>query len=226
MTSPETGRPRSMGVLMTATVATPPRAEAHPDGAYAGDMSSDVWARFEHDPRSPQAARLRASDRDRDVALEVLGEAFADGRLDHQEYDERSTAVTIAKLLGEVTPHLADLVPDQPGTSLAPRSGQLVRPDIHEQAVAKWASGRREAAMGLVGLSVLLWTIWAVTMFGGFPWPLFPMGFAVMNLARTVVQKQDIIADHERRLLKREKKARDLAQQKAKELESGSEHES
>ena len=188
-------------------------------------MSSDVWARFEHDPRSPQAARLRASDRDRDVALEVLGEAFADGRLDHQEYDERSTAVASAKVLGDVMPHLDDLVPDEPDMTLAPRPGAIVRPDIHEQAVAKWASDRREAAMGLVGLSVILWTIWAVTTFGGFPWPLIPMGFAVMNLARTVVQKQDIIADHERRLLKREKKARDLEQQKAKELESGSEQE-
>jgi hypothetical protein len=210
---------------MTTTVANLTTAGADPHRAYAGDMSSDVWARFEHDPRSPQAARLRASDRDRDVALGVLGDAFADGRLDHQEYDDRSTAVTSAKLLGEVLPHLQDLVPDEPGTSLTARSGQLVRPDIHEQAVAKWASDRREAAMGLVGLSVLLWTIWAVTMFGGFPWPLFPMGFAVMNLARTVVQKRDIIADHERRLLKREKKARDLEMQKAKELESGSEHE-
>jgi hypothetical protein len=210
---------------MSLTLSNPPRTEAHPDGAYAGGMSSDVWARFEHDPRSPDAARLRASDRDRDVALEVLGDAFADGRLDHQEYDDRSTAVTSAKLLGEVLPHLEDLVPDQPGTALAPHSGQVARPDIHQQAVAKWASDRREAAMGLVGLSVLLWTIWAVTMFGGFPWPLFPMGFAVMNLARTVVQKQDIISDHERRLLKREKRARDLEQQKAKELESGSEQE-
>jgi hypothetical protein len=169
-------------------------------------MSSDVWARFEHDPRSPQGARLRASDRDRDVALEVLGEAFADGRLDHQEYDERSTAVTTAKLLGEVRPHLEDLVPDQPGTAPATRPGQLVRPDIHQQAVAKWASDRREAAMGLVGLSVLLWTIWAVTMFGEFPWPLFPMGFALMNLVRVIANKRDIIEEHVRSLEKKERK--------------------
>jgi hypothetical protein len=38
------------------------------------------------------------------------------------------------------------------------------------------------------------------------------------------VQRQDIISEHERRLLKREKKARDLEAQKAKELESGSDH--
>ncbi|GAA1918815.1 hypothetical protein GCM10009797_10680 [Nocardioides hwasunensis] len=182
-----------------------------------------MWSRFEHDPRTPQAARLRASDKDRDVALEVLGQAFADGRIDHQEYDERSTAVTRAKVLGDVLPHLEDLVPDEPVASLAVRgSGSLVTADMHEQAVAKWASDRREAVMGLVGISVLLWTIWAITMPGGFPWPLFPMGFAMMNLARTIVQKKDIVAAHEKRLAKRAKKAVDLERQKAKELESGS----
>ncbi|RYB90547.1 DUF1707 domain-containing protein [Nocardioides oleivorans] len=185
--------------------------------------SSDVWARFEHDPRSPQAARLRASDKDRDVAFEALGEAFAEGRLDHEEYDERLTAVSTAKVLGDVVPQLQDLVPDAPTGALARRAGgSVVRPDVHEQAVAKWRSDRREAVTGFIGLSVLLWTIWAVTMLGGFPWPLFPTGFALMNLVRTVVQKQDIIEAHEKRLLKREKKALDLERQKQKELESGS----
>jgi hypothetical protein len=188
-------------------------------------MAPDVWARFEHDPRSPQAARLRASDKDRDVALEALGEAFAEGRLDHSEYDERATAVTTAKVLGDVVPQLDDLVPDTPEGALVSRAGggPVARTDIREQAIAKWASDRREALMGFVGLSVLLWTIWAITMPGGFIWPIFPTGFAFMNLLRTVVQKQDIIADHEKRLIKREKKALDLERQKAKELESGSE---
>ena len=75
-------------------------------------MSAGTWERFEHDPRSPQAARLRASDRDREVALEMLGEAYADGRLDHAEYDARSTAATTAKVLADLVPQLEDLVPD------------------------------------------------------------------------------------------------------------------
>ena len=60
----------------------------------------------------------------------------------------------------------------------------------------KWEADRREAVLGLVGISALLWTIWAVTMWGGFPWPLFPMGFALMNLVRIVVNKRDIIEEH------------------------------
>jgi hypothetical protein len=174
-------------------------------------MSVGTWQRFETDPRSPQAARLRASDRDREVALEALGEAYADGRLDHAEYDARASAATTATLLADLVPHLEDLVPDGAGTALAARSaGALARPDLHEQAVRRWAKDRREAFTGLVGVSVITWTIWAVTMWGEFAWPLFPMVAALVNLLRIQLQRQDIVEDHERHLLKREAKAREI----------------
>ena len=93
-------------------------------------MSAGTWERFEHDPRSPQAARLRASDRDREVALEVLGQAYADGRLDRAEHDARSTAAATAKVLADLVPQLEDLVPDAPYASLERRSAGLVaRPE-------------------------------------------------------------------------------------------------
>jgi len=171
-------------------------------------MSVGTWERFEHDPRSPQAARLRASDRDREVALEALGQAYADGRLDHAEHDARSSAATTAKVLADLVPQLEDLVPDGSPAALETRAGApLARPDLHEQAVRRWAKERREAITGLVGLSLITWTIWAVTMWGGFPWPLFPVLVAVVHLVRVQLQKQDIVEDHERRLLKREAKA-------------------
>ena len=43
-------------------------------------------------------------------------------------------------------------------------------------------------------------------MWGEFPWPLFPMGFALMNLVRIVVNKRDIIEEHTRKLEKKERK--------------------
>lgn len=187
-------------------------------------MSSGVWARFEHDPRSPQSARLRASDRDRDVALEVLGQAYADGRLDHGEYDARSTAATTAKVLADLVPHLEDLVPDEGASLVTHGGGTLATGDLHEQAVRRWARDRREALTGLVGLSVITWTIWAATMFGGFPWPVFPMLAAALNLIRTMMNKQDIVEEHERKLVRKEQKA--LEARKAKELERGSDGES
>ena len=44
-------------------------------------------------------------------------------------------------------------------------------------------------------------------MWGGFPWPLFPMLAAAVNLLRIQMQEQDIVESHERHLLEREKKA-------------------
>ena len=60
--------------------------------------------------------------------------------------------------------------------------------------------------MGLIGISAITWTIWAATMLGGFPWPLFPMLAAAVNLIRTWVQKKDIIEEETRRLEKKERK--------------------
>ena len=71
---------------------------------------ANIWERFEHDPRRDENARLRASDRDRDVVNDVLGTAYADGRLTPDELDERSDRVVRAKTLGELPPILDDLV--------------------------------------------------------------------------------------------------------------------
>ncbi|CUR61895.1 conserved hypothetical protein [metagenome] len=159
----------------------------------------EVWSQFDHDPRSPANAAMRASDRDRAVIETVLADAFAEGRLTRAEYDERADAALASRTLGDLVPLVADLP-----VARAPRSSSG---DLHEQAVRKWQSDRREALLGLIGLSALLWTIWAVTMWGDFPWPLFPMGFALMNLVRVVVNKRDIIEEHTRRLEKKERKA-------------------
>ncbi|WP_191280774.1 DUF1707 SHOCT-like domain-containing protein [Nocardioides flavus (ex Wang et al. 2016)] len=158
----------------------------------------EVWRQFDHDPRSPANASLRASDRDRAVIETVLADAFAEGRITRTEYDERTGAALSSRTLGELVP----LVEDLP-VACAPRSGTG---DLHEQAVRKWEADRREALLGLIGLSALLWTIWAATTWGGFPWPLFPMGFALMNLARIVVNKRDIVEEHTRRLEKKQQK--------------------
>ena len=157
-----------------------------------------MWSQFDHDPRNPANGSLRASDRDRAVIETVLADAFAEGRLTRDEYDERTDAAFSSRTLGDLVPLVQDLPVAQ-----APRTGTR---SFEEQAVRKWEADRREALLGLVGLSVLLWTIWAVTMWGEFPWPLFPMGFAVMNLVRIVARKDDIIDEHVRHLEKKERK--------------------
>jgi len=71
--------------------------------------TASVWGQFEHDPRDQQYATMRASDRDRGVVQDVLAAAYAEGRLDRDEFDERSGAVSAAKTYAELLPHIADL---------------------------------------------------------------------------------------------------------------------
>lgn len=70
----------------------------------------DVWREFEHDPRHPTYAGIRASDADRDIVHRVLSEAYARGRLSKEEHDERSDYVSRVRTLGDLPSVLTDLV--------------------------------------------------------------------------------------------------------------------
>lgn len=158
------------------------------------------WEEFERDPRSPDLAPLRASDRDRDLALRILSEAYAEGRLSRDEFDERADAVNATRTLGELPALLVDLVPSaalRPGTGL----------EHHRQrAVAKYQRERRDAIWTFLSVSAICWVIWAVAG-QGFPWPLFPMFFTGLNAGRVIFQREDIISADIRRREKREAKA-------------------
>jgi uncharacterized membrane protein len=58
-----------------------------------------------------QDPRLRLSDADRDEAIVQLSDHYAAGRLDREEFDERSDAVWTARTFGDLTPIFADLAP-------------------------------------------------------------------------------------------------------------------
>lgn len=66
-------------------------------------------ARPEEWPRMRPEMRLADADRERAIAL--LGEHYAAGRLDKDEFDERSDAVWTARTAGDLQPLFADLAP-------------------------------------------------------------------------------------------------------------------
>ena len=156
----------------------------------AGTPSPVPWGQFTADPRRPESAPLRASDRDRDVVLGVLGEAYADGRL--------------VGALGDLPALIRDLVPDRPATSHA-----LATPEqLDTQAVDRWRHQRREAVNGAIVVAVICWTIWALTG-AGFPWPLFPTLFVAMRIPQVLTQRQEIVARERARLERKHQKALD-----------------
>ncbi|MDO9496698.1 MAG: DUF1707 domain-containing protein [Nocardioides sp.] len=165
-------------------------------------MELDLWGSFALDPRDPANAGLRASDSDRDVVRGLLAAAYADGRLDREEFDERSDTVTTARLLGELPPIVSDLVPAAPAASTA-----LTLPppaDLAARAQRRFESDRREALLGFIGPSLICVVVWAVVMYGGFFWPGFVIVGTGINLVQTLVRRQDIIEGHVRRLEKKQ----------------------
>jgi Domain of unknown function (DUF1707)/Cell wall-active antibiotics response 4TMS YvqF len=75
----------------------------------------------------PGNSLVRASDVDRDQAVEVLAAASAEGRLSLEEYSERSEAALSARTLGD----LASLTADLPATGLpaAPQGAAAATPE-------------------------------------------------------------------------------------------------
>ncbi|MGH3243482.1 MAG: DUF1707 SHOCT-like domain-containing protein [Spirillospora sp.] len=75
-------------------------------------------------PAESSAARMRASDADRDEVADRLREALAEGRITPEEHAERIDVVYKAKTYAELEPVLSDLPPEN-----APRPGVELRKD-------------------------------------------------------------------------------------------------
>lgn len=104
---------------------------------------------------------LRASDADRDRAVQALNAHFAAGRLTAEEHEERTTTAYAARTLGELTPLLADL----PATPVPPADD--------EEMLERRRRKRREFAEDLAAyviVNVFLIGIWAFGGAGSF-WP-------------------------------------------------------
>lgn len=168
-------------------------------------MAASFWESFTHDPRSPEHAGLRASDADRDVVHRLLGEAFADGRLDRDEHDRRSGDVLAARTLGDLPPLVTDLV----------RDGAPVRRadpgDARRSAEQKYAAELRNAWAGFVTASLVCWVIWWLTTGGdGFAWPAIVSAVTFAGVVRTRINREATIAREERRLQRRRDELRGL----------------
>ncbi len=72
-------------------------------------------------------SRLRASDTDRDRAVDVLKSAFAEGRVTKDEYDDRMTRIFTARTYGELGVLTSDLPVGPLGTVL-PRPPMYLPP--------------------------------------------------------------------------------------------------
>src|SRR5690606_22663317 len=139
---------------------------------------------------------IRASDHDRETAIAALREAYADGRLDRTEFDRRSAGALAAIVLGEFVPLLQDLEAPVPATR-----------SVREEALRRYRRETRDARNGTLGIGVLTTGIWAVTAIAGgdayFFWPIFPILGVGVGWLMQVVNKDDRIEHHERKIERR-----------------------
>jgi Domain of unknown function (DUF1707) len=159
------------------------------------------WESFRLDPRQPGHAPMRASDADREIVRATLGDAFADGRLTREEYDDRLNTLYGSRTLGEVSSLVTDLVPLD-GSPMAP--APLLGADMRTRGARKWRKDVEESLAAFLVPSIICTVIWIAVTGGGFFWPVFPMLFLGLNLVKTVVQRESII---EREVLRLEEQA-------------------
>jgi hypothetical protein len=93
---------------------------------------------------SPQ---LRISDQNRESALSALGEHMSAGRIDIDEYGERSARITAAKTRGELVELFADLPAPHPRYEDAPQAVAAPAP-AHEAQPAPRHPGSPEGWSG------------------------------------------------------------------------------
>ncbi|MGH3470639.1 MAG: DUF1707 SHOCT-like domain-containing protein [Nocardioidaceae bacterium] len=177
--------------------------------------SEPVWARLTHDPRDPAVARLRASDHDRDVVSQVLAEAYADGRLDREEYDDRARAVLSAKLLGDLPPLVADLVRTD-GTA-PDRVLHLSSAELDDEADRAWHRHARRLVNRWASVSTLTTGIWGASSLAQqqfeYFWPAFPIVVLGVPVVMTVVNRKDHVEEEREKIRKKARKQQLKAEQ-------------
>ena len=135
---------------------------------------------------------MRASDSDRDHVISALQEAFAEGRLDHDELDARLTSAQTAKTYGELDRVVADL-PVAPPTAAIPAV-----PPVRQTPVTNDESGNVGSRWAVwLGVAVLVNVIWfatGVTSGHGpsYYWPIWVMGpWGAVLLLQWLVGRND-----------------------------------
>jgi hypothetical protein len=205
-------KPLAAGTNRRRVGVTPRVRAASPKLGRVSFPDVHQWGRFSLDPRQPSSAPMRASDDDRQIALQLLAAAYADGRITRDEYDERADAAAAVTTLGDLPPLLTDLVPAERPS--APRDLTSMGPDeLRARARQAYEARLRHALLGMLIPSLICILIWVVGGFGPdgwemeYPWPLFVVIGTGIHPLRVRRAKQDIVDREHARLEKKQRKA-------------------
>ena len=143
---------------------------------------------MDRDPGDQRRASLRASDADREQFVEALRQHHAEGRLTTEDLPERTEQAHVARTLGDLDALAPDLPPLRPPAPRPAPPGYAGPPGYTGPTPTGWPPATQAAAKAALyrsilwfgSLSVLVLIIWAMTNFGGYFWPIWPiLGFAI-----------------------------------------------
>jgi uncharacterized protein DUF1707/2TM domain-containing protein len=134
---------------------------------------------MDRDPGDQRRASLRASDADRERFVEALRQHHAEGRLTAEELSERAGRAYAAVTLGDLDALGTDLPPiDRPARPPAPPAG-AGQPPARPPGPGREAAFQRQL-LTFALIAAILVAIWALTNFGGYFWPVWPiLGFSI-----------------------------------------------
>lgn len=144
-------------------------------------MSTHELPQQRADPGARAAVRI--GDREREQAVAQLGRAFAEGRLDLDEYDERVASAYGAKTASDLLQLTADLPvpnPDHRGSSGHETSPAMARSHgaraLTDEPSWMWRLWGTYASV--VTVCVVIWLVVGLIGKDGFPypWPLWVAG--------------------------------------------------
>jgi hypothetical protein len=129
-----------------------------------------------------ESSEMRISDTEREDAVRMLGEHMSVGRLDVEEYGERTAKATAAKTQGELTSLFTDLPEPKPTfTPVAPPAPRPAatpaRQDERPLAQRLWSAAVPLSALVALILFLTVFKVWfifllpaAVAVIGGALW--------------------------------------------------------
>jgi hypothetical protein len=115
-------------------------------------------------PADHGGLELRVGDVERGRVVDQLRTHYAAGRLDLADFETRTTAALAARTRGDLVPLLADLPIETRGRTAGPPARERHGTTALEAYLRFW-----------IPLSVMFIIIWALSDFGGYFWPAWPM---------------------------------------------------
>jgi hypothetical protein len=134
-----------------------------------------------------QDAGLRVADSERENALTALGEHVSAGRLNIDEYGERSARISTAKTRGELRALFSDLPPPHPqfGVGGLPPTPAPMVPQQSQQVAGRPPGGATRALVaGLVPVAGLIAV--GLFLFAHLPWIVFLLPAALIMFGSSV----------------------------------------